>query len=205
MADACAALSFLHWQGVAHGDVKPDNLLTGEDGRVRLLDFSVSQVLGGAECAAVAGAEETGGNGERRSEGGDAAAAPPSARLSNEVARTPGTPAYTAPECCRGGSFDGAAADVWALGATLYTLLAGEPPFSGESLMVLYSRIQEQALVLPAGVGGEAGGAGELLRRMLEKEPGRRATLAEVRAHPWIVEHCGPPPPQPGEEEGAPA
>ena len=43
VADVAAALSYLHWQGVCHGDVKPDNMLRGADGRVRLTDFSVSQ------------------------------------------------------------------------------------------------------------------------------------------------------------------
>ena len=43
VADVAAALAYLHWQGVCHGDVKPDNMLRGADGRVRLTDFSVSQ------------------------------------------------------------------------------------------------------------------------------------------------------------------
>jgi len=43
VADVAAALGYLHWQGVCHGDVKPENMLRGADGRVRLTDFSVSQ------------------------------------------------------------------------------------------------------------------------------------------------------------------
>ncbi len=43
VADVAAALAYLHWQGVCHGDVKPENMLRGADGRVRLTDFSVSQ------------------------------------------------------------------------------------------------------------------------------------------------------------------
>jgi hypothetical protein len=34
---------------------------------------------------------------------------------------------------------------------------------------------------------------GDLLRRMLEKDPVRRATLAEVQAHPWLAELAPPP------------
>ncbi len=43
VADVGAALAYCHWQGVCHGDVKPENMLRGADGRVRLTDFSVSQ------------------------------------------------------------------------------------------------------------------------------------------------------------------
>jgi serine/threonine protein kinase len=43
VADVAAALAYCHWQGVCHGDVKPENMLRGADGRVRLTDFSVSQ------------------------------------------------------------------------------------------------------------------------------------------------------------------
>jgi serine/threonine protein kinase len=43
LADVAAALAYCHRQGVSHGDVKPENMLRGADGRVRLTDFSVSQ------------------------------------------------------------------------------------------------------------------------------------------------------------------
>jgi serine/threonine protein kinase len=43
VADVADALRYCHWQGVCHGDVKPENMLSGADGRVRLTDFSVSQ------------------------------------------------------------------------------------------------------------------------------------------------------------------
>ena len=54
VADVADALRYCHWQGVCHGDVKPDNMLSGADGRVRLTDFSVSQArpsrIGSAMC-----------------------------------------------------------------------------------------------------------------------------------------------------------
>jgi [calcium/calmodulin-dependent protein kinase] kinase len=102
VADVAAALAYCHWQGVAHCDVKPDKLLTGSDGITRLIDFSVSQLL-----------PPQSGSGDHLLQDGTA----PSVFM-----RTPGTPAYTAPECCVGGAFDGTAADVWCV------CLAPTPP-----------------------------------------------------------------------------
>ena len=95
VADVAAALAYCHWQGVAHCDVKPDNMLTGGDGVTRLIDFSVSQLLP---------PQSGSGSGDNLLQDGTA---------SSVFMRTPGTPAYTAPECCVGGEFDGTAADVW--------------------------------------------------------------------------------------------
>jgi len=84
---------------VAHGDVKPENMLVGGDGRVRLVDFSVSQLLGGGvegeearDGAAAAppdgpqGADARGGDGGERGSRSSRG----SGRTSNDVARTPG-------------------------------------------------------------------------------------------------------------------
>ena len=94
MADVCAALSFCHWQGVAHGDVKPENMVRGGDGAVRLIDFSVSQLLGDGgdaagetPCASTPPSARSSG-----SELADGASLLPEGAplLSNDVLRTPG-------------------------------------------------------------------------------------------------------------------
>ncbi|CAI5949056.1 unnamed protein product [Closterium sp. NIES-64] len=54
--------------------------------------------------------------------------------------RSPGTPAFTAPECCTGEPFKGMAADTWALGCTLYAMVCGRHPFLGPSLMDTYDK-----------------------------------------------------------------
>ena len=193
VADVAAALAYCHWQGVAHCDVKPDNMLTGSDGITRLIDFSVSQLLpppGGA-------------GGDNLLQDGSHAAV---------FMRTPGTPAYTAPECCIGGEFDGTAADVWcallcrqrvlphaqpaltprtpqknrALGISLFTMLTGAPPFVGHTLMETYTRIQGEARPQPPGLE-DSTPVGRLLQRMLEKDPKRRATIADILADPWVA------------------
>jgi len=71
-------------------------------------------------------------------------------------------------------------------------MLQGAPPFCGATTLATYDKIRTEALVLPPELA--ASPAGDLLRRMLEKEPEKRATLAEVRASDFVVQHCGPPP-----------
>ena len=160
-----AGLGYLHGQGVVHGDLKPDNLLRGGDGVVRITDFGNSAVPPGGVDAL--------------------------------VARSPGTPAFTAPECCSGAPYAGRAADVWALGATLFMMLTGQPPFLGSGLLDTYERIVQRQLEVPPALdvaeggaaNGEPGGAavGGLLRAMLEKAPAQRASLDAVAAHPWCL------------------
>jgi len=169
LRDVAQALQHCHWQGVCHGDVKPDNLLAARDGSVRLIDFSVSQLL---SPAAQTRTEALGPGDAQHAEGNSA--------------RTPGTPAYTAPECCTQGAFSGEAADVWALGCSLFTMLTGAPPFVGDTLLETYERIRSDTLAIPPHLQTSA--VAGLLRRMLDKEPASRATLEEVLAHPWLAE-----------------
>ena len=97
-----------------------------------------------------------------------------------------GTPHYMAPEQWAGGTV-GAPADMWSLGATLYTALEGTPPFHGATLpSVIYAIVNEPAP--PAVHGGPLTG---LLAALLAKDPGRRPdaqtvarVLADLRSGP---------------------
>jgi serine/threonine protein kinase len=95
-------------QNVIHGDIKPENLLIGGDGLIKICDFGVSCLF----------------------EDGD-----------DEVQRSPGTPIFTAPECCVGVTYHGKAADIWALGCTLYCMVLGRYPFKGETLQSTYEKV----------------------------------------------------------------
>ncbi|MBR7742264.1 serine/threonine protein kinase [Phycicoccus sp. BSK3Z-2] len=97
-----AALEAAHERGLVHRDVKPANLVYAADGRVRVLDFGITQL-------------------------GESAAANQALTATNTVM---GTAEYLAPEQATGGRVDGRA-DLYALGCVLFALLTGRAPFSG--------------------------------------------------------------------------
>jgi hypothetical protein len=90
-----------------------------------------------------------------------------------------GTPAYLAPEIVRGGAA-GPESDVYALGATLYAAVEGQPPFAAGQLnsLAVLAQVLTQQVPPPA----HAGRLTALLMSMLDPEPGRRPTAADVEA-----------------------
>ncbi len=87
------------------------------------------------------------------------------------------SPPHSPPERLRGATFDGAAGDVWSLGSTLYTLLAGHPPFGSVSSDGGMAGLVDRVLNDPTPPIGVAGVPAELeavVRRALEKEPEHR-------------------------------
>ena len=80
-----------------------------------------------------------------------------------------GTPAYMAPEQLDGGD-TGPASDMWALGATLYTAVEGNPPFSGPTMTALIAAILTRTPARPQ----HADPLLELLAALLSKDPAKR-------------------------------
>ncbi|CAA0811988.1 Serine/threonine-protein kinase GRIK2 [Striga hermonthica] len=107
----------------------------------------------------------------------------------DELRRSPGTPVFTAPECCVGITYRGKAADTWAVGVTLYCFVLGKYPFLGETLQDTYDKIVNNPLLLPNAMN-------PLLRDLLEgllcKDPRQRMTLESVAQHAWVVGEDGP-------------
>ncbi|CAI5940523.1 unnamed protein product, partial [Closterium sp. NIES-64] len=99
-----------------------------------------------------------------------------------------GSPYYLAPEVLA--ESYGPEADVWSTGVVLYILLSGLPPFWAPNNEAIFQAIKAAPvnLVRPPwpSVSGEVR---DLVRRMLEKRPEDRITLAEVLEHPWILRH----------------
>lgn len=115
------AVAYAHREGILHRDLKPQNVMVGAFGEALVLDWGLAKI-----------ASEPTADGPRASTSGDL-----DVTLDGEML---GTPAYMPPEQARGESVD-ATADVYALGAMLYQLVAGRPPFRAQSLAELLAKI----------------------------------------------------------------
>jgi serine/threonine protein kinase len=155
---AALGLHHAHERGLIHRDVKPQNLLVTEQGRVvKVLDLGLARL--------------------QRSPG--------QAETVNRLTRDGvviGTPDYLAPEQARNPRSVDARADLYSLGCTLYYLLAGQPPFPGNSVMKKLLQHQQTAPDpveslrpgLPAALSAT-------LQKLLAKHPGdRHQTGAEL-------------------------
>ncbi|KAK1294996.1 Serine/threonine-protein kinase GRIK2 [Acorus calamus] len=109
----------------------------------------------------------------------------------DELRRSPGTPVFTAPECCLGLTYHGKAADTWALGVTLYCMVVGKYPFLGDTLQDTYDKIVNSSLSIPGSINPQLV---DLILQLLCKDPKLRITLHGVAEHPWVVSEEGPVP-----------
>ncbi len=135
----CEALSFAHSRGVLHRDVEPSNIMVGHFGQVYIMDWGVARLLPLSE--------DTGG--DRRVMVSAKAELDPTGSII-------GSPAYMAPEQVEGlhEKID-ARTDVFALGATLYHVLTGRPPYRGSSYYKLLTRVLNCDFPPPKEVVGE--------------------------------------------------
>ncbi|MCC7373744.1 MAG: protein kinase [Verrucomicrobiales bacterium] len=150
------AVQHAHDHGVLHRDLKPNNVLVDGDGMLFLTDFGLARL------------------------------AESDSTLTQSRAVL-GTPSYMAPEQAKGEARRlTTAADVYGLGAILYELISGRPPFIGASSIEILRQVLDQEPVPPgrfadppaATISGSAGVAGRdldtICLKCLEKEPGRR-------------------------------
>jgi len=109
------ALDYAHRHGVIHRDIKPDNVLF-HDGQALVADFGIALAVS-------------------RSDGSN--------RIT-ETGMSLGTPPYMSPEQAGGDRTLDARSDVYALGAVLYEMLAGEPPFTGPTPQAILARVMTE-------------------------------------------------------------
>ena len=196
--DVCNAIEYAHTRGVIHRDIKPANVIVGKHGETLVVDWGLAKPIGRADPAS--------DDAERTlvpsSASGSASTLPGSAM---------GTPAYMSPEQARG-DLDrlGPGSDVYALGATLYCLLTGKPPFESDDIGELLRKVQRgefapprqlDASIDPAleavcteGDGAQAGGP-----LLDEPGPGRRRRAVDGRrAGHGLARAAGPPDPSVG-------
>src|SRR5947199_5528469 len=108
-----SALAAAHETGVVHRDIKPENIMLRPDGYVKVLDFGIAKL---AEQRPMPDLDEVG----------------TTAVLQTRPGLVLGTARYMSPEQTRGQTVD-ARSDIWSLGVVIYEMIAGIPPFRGET------------------------------------------------------------------------
>jgi WD40 repeat protein/tRNA A-37 threonylcarbamoyl transferase component Bud32 len=139
------AVAYAHQHGIIHRDLKPSNILLDTDGHPRVTDFGLAKNV----------------------------------QVESQLTHTGqvlGTPSYMPPEQAAGkGTEVGVAADVYALGAVLYCLLTGRPPFQAAHSWQVLKQVMEQEPVPPSQLNNAVNrDLGTVCLKCLQKDPRRR-------------------------------
>jgi tetratricopeptide (TPR) repeat protein/predicted Ser/Thr protein kinase len=146
------AIHAAHDQGIIHRDLKPGNVLLTVDGTPKIADFGLAKQLDGAN-------------------------------LQTQTGAILGTPAYMAPEQAQGAIRQiGPPTDVYSLGAILYEMLTGRPPFEAPEMLALLEQVRLAEPARPSSLRPQVPRDLETVcLKCLEKVPGRRyASAAEL-------------------------
>lgn len=157
-----AALNYAHCQGIAHCDIKPENICflsrDPADSHIKVIDWGAGyDFQSSAEFTCVTSKAYT---------------APEILERKGQHSRHPGSQIT--------------ASDLWSLGVSMYVMLSGLPPFWGTSENQLQNMKNEQYPLDDKTWKAISGDAKDLLRGLLRAEPGNRLSMEKVLAHPWL-------------------
>ncbi|KAK3940487.1 Pkinase-domain-containing protein [Diplogelasinospora grovesii] len=164
--DLMLGIEYLHSQGVVHRDIKPDNLLLTDDDVLKVVDFGVSEMF-----------EKT----------------HDMKTHDMRTSKSAGSPAFLPPELCvaKHGDVSGKAADIWSMGVSLYCLKYGRIPFERSGVLEMFEAIKTETPKMPDDENEQFM---DLMKKLMERDPDKRITMAELRActpleseHPWVT------------------
>ena len=150
--EAAAALDYAHRHGVVHRDIKPENILLTSEGETLVADFGIARALADDD------------------------------EKLTQTGLSVGTPAYLSPEQASGDKALDARTDVYSLGAVVYEMLAGEPPFTGPTPQaIVMKRLTQPPPSVRQVRANVPETVDEAIRRALAPVPADRfATAAEL-------------------------
>eukprot|EP01134_Creolimax_fragrantissima_P004051 CFRG4051T1 len=147
-------IQYIHSKGVIHRDIKPGNLLLSREGDIKICDFGVAEEL-------------------------DIYA--PTDRCTSSA----GSPAFQAPEIASGKpEYCGFKVDIWALGITLFNLVTGEYPFSGDNIYDLFENISACNYSIPDNLDASLS---DIISKMLCEDVDKRFSIDQIIHHEWYM------------------
>ncbi len=150
-AEAAAALEHLHQLGFVHRDIKPQNVVISRQGELKIIDLGLCRGIDDVD------------------------------RAETERGTAIGTPLYISPEQAAGEVAIDQRADLYCLGATLYHLLCGQPPFGTAAPHALFQAHRSTPAQPPSThVPGLPEEVDRLVLRLLAKPPGDRPSSAKA-------------------------
>ena len=170
-AELVLALEHVHSLHIIFRDLKPENVMVGMDGHLKLTDFGMSKRLeralesgvgegGGDGATGGGGSSDSGGSsrsgsGHLEAAGGGGGAGGGAAARSGVTGTICGTPEYLAPEVLQGKPYTNAV-DWWSLGCLVYEMLLNKPPFRSADMGILVQQIIKSRLDLPPSLSPAA-------------------------------------------------
>eukprot|EP00771_Trimastix_marina_P004001 gnl/Trimastix_PCT/728.p1 GENE.gnl/Trimastix_PCT/728~~gnl/Trimastix_PCT/728.p1 ORF type:complete len:454 (-),score=116.79 gnl/Trimastix_PCT/728:317-1588(-) len=151
-----SAVDFMHTNNICHRDLKLENILVDNAYNLKLCDFGLSKEL----------------------------------YVENQVnvmQTMCGSPAYVAPEVFTFQGYEGTKADIWSCGVILFAMISSCLPIedSAREGDPLYDRILRKRFDYPPWDTLIAGDLKDFMIRILDPDPERRMTIAEIKEHPW--------------------